>query len=453
MMATIVSETRPRIAASIKLIIAMWQLQAAIEDQFGRAVIDILKAQFPGQDIDISPAALGRKMLLIAKKEVQGNIDNAMDVVQDFLTYITTGSREVRDPETGELVERTVGSPWDFTKADKTWRGALDKILRNIKTTGISRSQQTTGIRDSDRHEYGIIKWKEEHDEPLSAEEAQNKKRLERTFRLKNVDLETVPAWDPDKPWGSKEKGIEEAFGQRGEEGGEKSGGEGRIPTTDETALGKSLDDKAAIREFIGLIDEHIPDLRTSLSPDCLKLFDLIFTDEIGSFGSNIKENMGQASALKAKHPDLYQKNSTRWSGFVNGLRKQLLSEIWKYIETEMSKRDFERLYEEFFSDTTPREVEKVEQKKIKDKELYQQGIDERKLGRLLWKQQNSTLSSKDQKDFDRLKKKLESQGVDTSKIEPLQPKKGDEDELMEVASVSPLARRVAACWLIEHGW
>lgn len=471
--------TKVRLAASTRLILAMFQLIAAIEDNFGRALFDILSKQYPDQVDDMiaklsrfpadriakDPAEakraayrnLGNRMLAIARREVQHTPDEAIDIVQDFLTYIVTGSRTVSDPETGEKVERTEAEPWDFTKADENWQGALKKIFRNIKTTGISRSQKITGIRDSDKRDFGMLKWKMEQGEELEDHEKKLYAKLEKAFKAKGMDPDEIPAWDPDKPWGAKEKGIEEAFGQRGEEGEEKAGGEGMIPTTDETALGKALDDKAAVREFIDLIDLHLPDLKSSLSEDTSKLFDLIFEDEVGSFGSDIKENMGQASALKEKYPDLYEANAKRWSGFVGDLRKKLLKEIFSYIDTEMSKRDYERLYEEFFADTTPREVEKREEAKVKEKESYQRGIDERKLGRLKHKkEEGQDLSSREQKEWDRLVKKLDLSEEDMAKIEAVAPKakktkKPAETEAM--ASLSPLARRVATKWLIDRGW
>jgi hypothetical protein len=468
--------TQVHLASSTRLILAMFQLIAAIEDNFGRALFDILSKQypdqvddmvaklsgFPAEQIEAEPATakraafrrLGNRMLAIARRELQHSPDEAIDVVQDFLTYIATGSKTVEDPETGERTERTEAEPWDFTKADENWQGALKKIFRNIKTTGISRSQKITGIRDSDKREFGMLKWKMEQGEELDAREKAEYKKLEKLFKSKKVDPDSIPAWDPDKPWGAKEKGIEEAFGKRGEEGEEKSGGEGAIPTTDETALGKALDDKAAVREFIDLIDLHLPDLKSSLSEDTSKLFDLIFEDEIGSFGSDIKENMGQASALKEKYPELYEANKKRWSGFVGDLRKKLLKEIFKYIDTEMSKRDYERLYEEFFADTTPRDVEKREEAKVKEKESYQRGIDERKLGRLKYKKdQSGKLSDREQKEWDRLVKKLNLSEEEIGRIEAVSPKskKGPAAEAM--ASLSPMARRLAINWLIDHGW
>jgi hypothetical protein len=214
-----------------------------------------------------------------------------------------------------------------------------------------------------------------------------------------------------------QEKSVDDAFGVRGEGGGDPEGGEGRLPTDPESGLGKALDDKAAVKSFLDVIDEHIEDIKQFLSPDTRKLFDLIFEDEIGSFSSDIKENMGQASALKEKYPELYEKNAKRWSGFVGDLRKKLLTEIWNYIETEMSNKDFARLRDQFFSDVDPSVVRKLEREKSKGKDDYQKGLDERKLSRLKAKKESGSLTSQEQKDFDRLAKRLSEQGVDIDAI------------------------------------
>lgn len=354
---------RPQIASSIRLILAMFRLYADVESGFGRAILDILRKQFPDQEITEDPARVGHKIMAIARGQLQGNDADAMDAVQEFLTYIATGSKRVRDPETGELVERTEGKPWDFSKDFETWTDALTAIYRNVKTTAIAHSKSK--------------------------------------MRKK-----------------TRERSVDEAFGRR-TDAGPPEGGEERMPTGEETSLGKALDDKAAVKEFISLIDEHLPDLRASLSEDSRKLFDLIFEDEVGSFGSDIKENMGQATALKDKYPELYEKNAKRWSGFVGDLRKRLLDEIWRYIEDEMSYNDYVRLRDQFFADVDPDAVRKMEQAKLKEKGAYQRGLDERKLARLKAKMLAGPLSPQEQKDFDRISDRLKEQGVNVDAIEP----------------------------------
>ena len=368
---------RTRIAASVRFIYAMFQLYAAVEDQFGKSLISILKKNYPDQEIDIEPASLGHKLMAIARKQLQYNDTDAMDAIQDLLTYLSVGSmyetdakgRITYDDDTGEPLKRTTPKPWDFAKDSPTWQKALDKIYTNLRTTAISRSMGKT------------VKQK-------------------------------------------REKPIDKAFGVRPEGGGAPEGGEARVPDLgDSSPFGAALDDKAAIKEFMDLIDEHIDDLRNGLTPDSRALFDLVFTEGVGSFGSDIKENMGQASALKEKYPDMYAKNQKRWSGFVGDLRKRLLDEIWRYIDREMSYRDYQRIKEAFFGETTPSDIKKLEQKKIQEKEGYQSGIDSRKLADYKWMEQQGVLPKSEESPYESLKKKLIKQNVDVDSIEPTRPK------------------------------
>lgn len=255
-----------------------------------------------------------------------------------------------------------VSKNWDFKKDFPKWQDALDAIYTNVRRRAISESMGKT----------------------------RQKKR---------------------------EKGVDEAYGQRPEGGGAPEGGEARMPTDPESLLGKALDDKAAVKEFIDLIDEHVNDLKGTLSPDTRALFDLIFEDNIGSFGSDIKENMGQASALKDKYPDLYKKHEKRWSGFVGDLRKKLLDEIWKYLDEYMEPAAYDQLKETFFGDVDPSAVRRMEKKKVQDKLDYQRGIDERKVSRFKWKEQQGTLTPAEKKSYDSLKKKLVKEGVDVNAI------------------------------------
>lgn len=348
-----------RVSASVRLILAMFRLYADIETGFGRAVLDILRKQYPNAKIDINPATVGHKMMAIARREVQNNDSDAYDVLQKFLTYIATGSEWVTD-DGGQRTKRTESTPFDFTKDSPTWEDALKNIYSNIRLRGIEVSKGKTNR-------------------------------------------------------GKKERSIDQAYGSRPEGGGDPEGGEGKMPTPDENALGKALDDQAAIREFMGVIDEHVGDLRNSLPVEQRALFDLIMVDEVGGFGSDVKENMGQATAFKEKleggseeEKALYEKNAKRWSGFVGDTRKKLLDSIWSYIENEMSNKDFARLREEFFSDTSPEAVRKIEKDKVQGKVDYQRGIDLRKVLRMKEKEKSGTLSDKEKKSLDSLVKKLE---------------------------------------------
>ncbi|HEY8094510.1 MAG TPA: hypothetical protein VIE65_00255, partial [Methylobacter sp.] len=71
----------------------MFRLYAGIESDFGKAILDILRKQYPDQEITESPAAVGNKLMAIARKQLQNSDQDAMDAIQDLLTYLTTGSK------------------------------------------------------------------------------------------------------------------------------------------------------------------------------------------------------------------------------------------------------------------------------------------------------------------------------------------------------------------------
>jgi len=347
---------------------------------------------------------LGKGLLDLLKKSYPGEtIDMNPQAVGAKLMNIA--KKQVQQDETRaqdviqDFLTYLVSKDWDFKKDFPKWQDALDAIYTNVRRRAISESMG----------------------------KSRKKKR---------------------------ERSIEQAYGQRPEGGGDPEGGEGRMPTDPESLLGQALDDKAAVKEFIDLIDEHITDLKGTLSPDSRALFDLIFEDNIGSFGSDIKENMGQASALKDKHPELFKEHEKRWSGFVGDLRKKLLDEIWKYLDEYMEPAAYDQLKETFFGDVDPSAVRRMEKKKVQEKLDYQRGIDERKVSRFKWKAEQGKLSPSEQKSYDTLKKKLEKEGVDVGAI-PAEENpgkgKGDGGEgESQVASMSfgrsfTIASRVAA--------
>lgn len=415
-----------RIAPSIRLAYVIFRLSADIESGFGKAILDILKQQYPGSEKEMEadgvvPSKVGGKLLAIARKELQYNDVEAMDAAQDLLTYIATGSQYETD-ESGQVVrapsesdpeksvpkKREKAKPFDFTKGSKTWKEALGNIYSNMRTTAMSRSM-------------GKFKKKE------------------------------------------TETGISEAFGRRTDEG-KYEGAEERVPDIDDDNISKALDDRASVKSFMDAMDEYIPSLKASLSEDTKRLFDMIFYYEIGGFGSDIKENMGQASSLKdmvlgegqfkdkkyEKHwePSVYESNQKRWSGYVGDLRKRLLQEIHTFIEKKLPKVGYEKLYEFFFSDTTPREVEKLEEGKAKEREDYQRGIDERKIADFKWiEEQGHKLSDKDQKSYDNLKKKFKKQDINLDEVEAKKPdaKKLKRLGIPDTASdLSKIASRIA---------
>jgi len=332
----------------------MFQLYADVETGFGRAIINLLKNQFPGQNIDVQPASIGHKMMAISRRQNQNDDQRAMDTIQDFLSYLTTGTKFVDevDEETGEKVRVPRGKehgakPWDFSKDFDNWQDALDAIYSNLRTKSISKSIDT-----------------------------QRRKK--------------------------KEKSVDDAFGTRPEGGGGAEGGEARMPTSDETMLGKALDDQAALKEFYDLIDDYLPDLKASLSKDTGAVFDMVFEHNVGGFGSDIKENMNQSSFLRENYPEVWNdfyakwgpeikkknpgldekkiqgKVNLKWAAYLGDLRKKLLNEIWKFIDTNMTPGDYEALKEEFFSGTTPKEVRGIEKAKAQKGIDYQRGRDYR---------------------------------------------------------------------------
>jgi hypothetical protein len=352
-----------KISTPIKFIYAIFRLIADIETNFGRAVLNILKKQFPGQNIDIGPTTLGHRLMYVAKKQVQGNEQDAMDVIQNLLTYF-------------------IQSDWDFTKGTEgepitDWKVALDNIFTNLRRRAITYSMSKKILR--------------QHEMPL-----------------------------------------EEEFGKRPEEGGHPAGGEARIPDVPETALtespiAKELDNRVAIKEFMDLIQEHLPDMRAYFSDETRELFNVIFEDAVGSFRDDIKENMNQASALKERAPDLYEQNKNRWSSYVNKLRTQLLDEIMRYIEDEMSYKDFLRLKEYFFAEAVPAEVRRIEKKKSEKKDEYQSDLDKRAYGRFKFMIDNNITLTEDEKSkFQKVQERLKAQGEDLAAIPLINPMEDD---------------------------
>ena len=388
-----------RISNSVRLILAMFRIYADIETDFGKGIILILKEQYPDQDVDADPAQVGHKLMNIARKELQQNDQDAFDTIQNFLTYISTGSKYELDEEgkfmtdeEGDRKLRSTPKPFDFTKGSPTWKDALLNIYNNVARKGITRS----------------------------------KKKM-RQIR--------------------EEKSIDEAFGRRTDEGGAE-GGEGRMPTPDETSLGKTLDDASALKEFYTLIDQHIPQLKASLPDDERALFELVFDDEIGGFGGDIKENMGQATQFRENYPEVWEKFVSgpgssgaddekklrlKWSAYVGKLRKNLLSGIWDYINDSMKMKDFKKLQDEFFSDYDPSAQERQVEEKEKEKASYQGMRDENNIARLKAKiEKDGKLSDADQKKFDRIKEKIEKAQLDAVNMELYDALK-DEDDLTDV--------------------
>lgn len=348
-----------KIAASIRLIFAVMSLTAAgITEGFGKAILDILKKQYPGQTIDADPAQVGNKIMSISRRENQYNDERSMDAIQDYLTYL-------------------ISSNWNFAKDFQRWQDALNAVYTNVRKRAITKSIQT--------------------------------QRQKKTT-----------------------KSIDDAFGKRGEDGGSPEGGEGHMPTSDRTPYGMPADEKAAAKKFMEIIDDNIDFLRNGLPLEQRVLFDLVYDDNIGTFSSDILSNMKQASAFEEKLKNgsdeekaIYTKNENRWSGFVGDTRKKLLESIRNFAEQEMTPAEIDIIWDEFFSRTTPKEMSRNEKSKELEKSAYQRSIDERKISRWKWQEENGVLKSEDKISFENLKKKLKKEGVNIDSIKPVEVPEG----------------------------
>ena len=437
-----------RISASIRLAYVMLRLAADIETQMGQHILDILKRQYPDHaaEIDLTATQIGHIMINAAKKELQGDYAAAQDAVQDFLFKIVKRSDK---PEFDFKAPTRGGRP-----GAKTWKAALNNMLSNIRTTAMSTSMRNWKSKLPPEQEYADLLFKKQNQredskkklflgdpdefgraerrfvKPWTLKDDKRLKELERQIKEDGGDISKIKP-SIGKYKGHLDKSIDDAFGTRGEDGGDPAGGEARIPDTGE-GIGGALDDKVAIKEFMDLLNAEIPNLRKTLSLDEDTLFDLIFYEDIGGLSSDIKANMGQASEFKDKlmqTPEgqaIVQKNEKRWSGYVGDLRKKLLVKINDFVENTLSPAQQQVLYDTFFSDTTEGALEEAEQQKEKGKIDYQRGIDERKVARWKWEIQNKgPLNEKNQKSYTALVRKLQSEGVDANSIEPNEDPEG----------------------------
>jgi len=454
-----------RISASVRLAYVMLRLAADIQTQFGKYVLDILKRQYPESVDEINArftgTQLGNIMVSKAKRELQNDESAALDAVQEFLFKIAERSgvdtSKLTQHEIDEIDEMKSKGTWDAKKHPKyqvrpefdfkaktksgapgaaTWNRALNNILNNVRTTAMSMSMNRfKKVQPSDIEAYADLKWKKGESDKgrydWNDKDEDEMQELEKLLKKDGQDLSKIPA-ERARRKGQRTRSIDEAFGTRGEEGGDPSGGEGRMPTDADSQLGMALDDKAAIKEFMDLLDEEIPSLRGTLNDAELALFDLIFYEDVGGFGSDVKENMGQASELKESMLKtgpgklIVEKNEKRWSGFVGDLRKALLLKITDFVENVLSPAQQQVLYDSFFTGTgTDRDIEELELEKELEKESYQRGIDERKISRFKWETQEGMISDKDKKSYDSLIKKFKSQGIDVDAIEPSEDPEG----------------------------
>jgi hypothetical protein len=224
------------------------------------------------------------------------------------------------------------------------------------------------------------------------------------------------------------DKSLDQAFG-KADEGGLPEGGIQNVPQNEE-GMGKPLDDMAAKKSFLNALDELVPDFVTDISdfPAQRLLFDFIFSEHgSGSFLPNIELNMNQSSDFKeyllkviadngpdsAIASDLLEKYKTRWSGFVGDTRKKLLESIREFTEAYLSEEEYNELWDEFFSDTTVKGVEKRQLKDEADKLEEQRVKDLKKILRMQSLDQQGVLSDQQKSELTKLRKRVTKEVFD----------------------------------------
>lgn len=432
------------IAPSIRLLFAMFNLQAAISDSlktnWGNLVQKILREQFPEAEFDMTAYQMGDQMFRKALRELQHNEEDASDAVQDFLMYITSAKTDFRKPS-----KRSPGAA--------NWKQAYRFLLRNLRGRAMSHSfKKFRKIKPTTKELFADLKWKKQQSElgkfkwDEESEELMNQygDQLEETGE--DISDKAIP---PEKLGrkGQRVRTLDEAFGKRSEEGDAPSGGEHYIPTPETSALGRSLETHTAMKQFMDLIDEHIPDMRKKLSEEEELLFKIIYDYGIGTFGTDLKENMNLSAImklmgeegqedekrekgvedvpanLKSKYHNLYEKNKMRWSQYVGKLRGSLLKKIVDYIESHLTPQEFAILRDMFYTDITPERVREQERAKGQTKVTEQAGKDERSIAHLKWEEQQGTISPTDKRRLETLTDKLTYLDIDKRRMQELERK------------------------------
>jgi hypothetical protein len=388
-----------RIAAPVRFILAMFRLIAGVEEGIGRAILQILKKQYPNADITDNASSIGHRMMAVARRELQYNQHDAMDLVQDFLMYITTGSQYETDKggkvlfdKEGDPIPRKDPKPFDFTKGSSTWKEALDNMFTNLRHRAITKSM-------SRFHKKDVYIWTSKSEE--MGKTPGKKVDLDSSIPEEKAELDKLIADGMVKATSKqtrKEKTVDQAFGKRSETSDVPEGGESRIPTPTDSPFSRALDEQAAIKQFMTVIGDQIPEMRSQMNNAQKLLFDLIFYDEEGGFGSDIQDNMGQASEFKkkleqmaapdSKSPDadtareLLERYGKRWSGFVGDTRNSLLEFIEKYIndKNKFPAADLEKFQDMFYSDIDPVKQVYLQEEKGQERVDYQRGLDLRKM-------------------------------------------------------------------------
>jgi len=397
-----------------KFILAYWMIKASVESDMGRALLDILKSQYsdPEDPITAGPFEVGEKMIAVARRELQNDTSAAQDAVQDFLAYIIEAKTDFRGSK-----KKGPGS------GAKTWRQALKNAYSNIRTRAMAQSfKRFKKVEISDEEAYAHLLWKQlevKSKNPhrggrsleWTSEDSVALKNLAEKLKADGIDPNTIsPAESKRK--GARLKTIDEAFGARPEGGGASEGGEGKLPQGSDTWLGKALDDQAHAKSFFTALQSVIPKMRSSLPEDQRILFDVVFEDEEGGFGSNIDENMNQSKAyidrlVKEGKSDLAARIKKR-PGLMTEIRAKLLSSIQKFIKTGLTAEEYQVLEDEFLSDVSFDALERTELKKLSDKYKHWRGIDMRKRKKMLDEMKEG--KDVDYDSLDKLQSRLELQ-------------------------------------------
>ncbi len=432
------------IAPSIRLLLAMFNLQAAIADSlktnWGNLIQKILREQFPDAEFDMTAYQMGDQVFRKALRELQFNEEDASDAVQDFLMYIASAKTDFRKPS-----KRSPGAA--------NWKQAYRFLLRNLRGRAMSKSfKKFRRIKPSDKELLADLKWKKEQAKlgKFKWDEESDEMMDEYIDKLEEIGEDVSDTAIPPKKLerrGQRVKTLDETFGKRSEEGDAPSGGEHYIPTPETSALGRSLETHTAIKQFMDLIDEHIPDMRKTFSEEEELLFKIIYDYGIGTFGTDLKENMNLSAVmklmgeegketekrekgvedvpadLKSKYKNLYDKNKMRWSQYVGKLRGGLLKKIIDYIESHLTSQEFAILRDMFYVDITPKRVREQERAKGQTKVTEQAGKDERSIAHLRWDEQQGTISLTDKRRLETLIDKLTYQGIDKRRMQELERK------------------------------
>jgi hypothetical protein len=417
------------------------RLSADIAEGFGRAILSILQKQYPEMRREMAEdekykenpaAAVGHKLLAIARKQLQYNDQDAYDAIQDFLVYLTSSNFQFKSP-----TKR--GNP-----GASTWRHALGNIFSNMHTRAMSHSfKKFKAGKHTEEDLYSDLKWrKNQFDQGnkrynWTEDDEDELARLEQALRTKNVDINKIVPTKLRRK-NTRDKTLDEAFGKR-DEGGSPSGGLERMPVSPESSMGMPSDERAAKKSFMEVLDEVVPDLQNELNqpeyrtvdrtpdfpvglPAQRFLFEYIMSEEgTGSFLPDIKANMGQASEFRdwleerATRPgpngkearEVLKRYAKRWSGFVGDTRLKLMKSVQSFMEDALPEQEYEQLWNEFFSDTTPRQVEKLKERRDLEAVRYQRGRDLRALIRMMESSKLGLLSTKEQSDMTKLKQKI----------------------------------------------